>query len=113
MAQEDLVGRIGDRLVRRGTGPGHRPRLDTLREQRHQGDLARRVRREDGGDHRPEGQEVDRGGVEIGAVDELRDRELPELDHPEMLEEGARFGEGGTDAIDDGDPTAGLVRQHP
>ena len=103
MPEQDLIGGVGDRLVRRRAGTAHRVRLAALRQHGQQRHLAGDVRRDDGGNHRAVDHRLDELGLEVGALNELGDAELPELDRREMLERRAGAHEGSANTGDDRD----------
>src|SRR6185436_13332943 len=80
MAEGDLVGGIGDRLVGRSTGAADRECLHSFRKLRHQRDFACDVRRYNRRNDGPEHQTLYFLSVQIRALEKLGDAELPEVD---------------------------------
>ena len=94
MSQGDLVGAIGDGLVGRGAGATDRDGLHSLGQHRKQRHFPGDIRRDDRRDDRTEHQRVDLTSVEVRALDQLRDARLAEIGGRDVLECGARTGEG-------------------
>src|SRR4051812_2053297 len=105
MAERDLIGRVGDRLVRRRARTADGERLNALGEHRKQRHLARDVRRDDRGYDRPVDDDLDELAVDLAALNQLGDAMLAELDRAEVLERRARSGERRANAGDDGHTT--------
>ena len=112
VAERDLVGGVGDRLVCRRAGAAHGERLHAFRQQRHQRDFARDVRREDRWNDRSEDERLDFAAVEIRALDQLGDAELAEVDRGDGLERGSRSCERRPNPGDDRDAAAIAKRCH-
>jgi hypothetical protein len=103
VTQENLIGRVGNRLIRRGACATHRHGRDSFRQQRQQRHLARDVRREHRGHDGTEDERVDVFRLETRPLHELRDHEPAELLCGERAKRRARLGERRAQSGDDGD----------
>ena len=101
MAEGDLVGGVGDGLVGGGARAADRDCLYALGQHRQQGNFACDVRRENGRDDRSEDEGFDFPPIEVGALNQLGDAYLAEIDGGDGLECSPRSSEGGPHARDD------------
>src|SRR5215212_6395116 len=113
VAEHDLIGRIGDRLVCGCARPADTECLHTLGHERHERYFTRDVRSNDVRDNGAEDESFDFPAAEIGPLDQLGDTKLSKVDCRDRLESGAGFCEGSANTIDNRDASAVSKRWHP
>ena len=86
VTEQDRGSHVGDRLVRGGAGAVDRVGGHRLRQPGPERDLAAEVRGLDRGDHLPHHQRPDRSGIDLRALEELADADLPEVDGRQVPE---------------------------
>jgi hypothetical protein len=86
VTEHDLIGGVGDGLVRRRTCPADRVGLTSARQHRHQGDFARDVRRDHRRDDRAVHDRLDVLAVEVRPLNELGNAPLAEVDGRHVFE---------------------------
>ena len=112
MAEHDLVGGVGDRLVRGRARAAHAPGLHGFREHRHKRNLPCNVGCDHRWNHGAEHQQVDATDVELCAVYEFGHRQLAELDRRQTAKRTAGLRKGRAHAGDDRHAAAGHVKWH-
>ncbi len=106
ISEKNLIGRVGDRLVRRRAGAADRVRLAVPRQHRHQRYLARDVRRGNRRHDGPVDDALDEPPFQARALNELGHGQLAKLDRGEPFEHRARASERRADTGDDCDAAA-------